>query len=89
MVVENDHRGENKMRLLLTTIVGLVVVFFASSCAFTPTFEPRTLEGARCKQQCAISMASCDGSSYTCDKASYQCIKSCIDIEGFSVESPN
>lgn len=51
-----------------------------TSC-FSPTFVPRTAEGARCKKECATSMASCQGSSYTCDKANNQCVESCIELE--------
>jgi len=65
----------------MKTALALIAAVFLSACAMAPSFEPTTLEGARCKQRCAENMQLCFGSSYTCDRSYAKCIEACIDTE--------
>jgi len=71
------------MNRLLLVIAGLSLW----GCVITPNFEPATLEGAKCKQQCAQAMQMCQGSSYTCDRSYAKCLEACMDIERVTVKS--
>lgn len=59
----------------------VATMLLLTSCVIAPSFEPTTLEGANCKQQCAKNMQLCNGSSYTCDRAYAKCIEACVDTE--------
>ena len=50
-------------------------------CAAAPMFVPKTVEGAKCKQECALQMSNCQGSAYTCDSANSQCVEACIEMD--------
>jgi hypothetical protein len=50
-------------------------------CAAGSDFTPRTAQGAQCKQQCALEMSRCAGSSYTCDRAASTCMAACQDLD--------
>lgn len=59
----------------------IIAAILFSGCVWTPTFTPKTAQGANCKHECAMANSNCGGSSYSCDKARSLCIRSCIDME--------
>ena len=48
------------------------------------TFEPETIEGAQCKQECSMNMQNCTAAEETCETAFGHCIDSCEDIDRLS-----
>lgn len=66
-------------------VIVLFSVFAAlPGCVMAPSFQPTTIEGAKCKKDCAQTMQLCAGSSYTCDRSYAKCIEACVDVENVS-----
>jgi hypothetical protein len=61
--------------------LALLLLLLLGGCASGSNFTPRTPQGAACKQQCALEMGRCAGSSYTCDRAASTCMAACQDAE--------
>lgn len=56
----------------------VIAALLLSGCA---SYEPKTVEGAQCKQRCASEMAICQGGAYTCDRAASACYQACQSME--------
>jgi hypothetical protein len=67
------------MKPKLKLIVITLVLSSLTSCA--PSFTPKTLEGAKCKKECAQGQQLCRSSPYNCDQGYSHCITSCIDLD--------
>ena len=65
------------MKFSMLALTSLLFV----GCAAAPMFVPKTIAGAKCKQECALQMSNCQGSSYTCDVANSQCVEACIEMD--------
>jgi hypothetical protein len=62
-------------------LIIILTPLLLGGCAAGTNFSPQTAQGAACKQQCAIKMNECAGSSYTCDRAAATCMAACQDID--------
>ena len=73
-----SSRGERGAIMTRLVILSLLLL---GGCAAGTNFTPRTTQGAVCKQQCALQMNRCFGSSYTCDRAASTCMAACQDLD--------
>jgi hypothetical protein len=62
-------------------LICLLGAAFGLTGCVAADFEPLTMEGAHCKQECVQNMQHCEGSSYTCDRSYTLCIDACVDVE--------
>ena len=71
---------EKHLRAAATRAYWIGAAFGLTGCV-AADFEPLTMEGAHCKQECVQNMQHCEGSSYTCDRSYTLCIDACVDVE--------
>jgi uncharacterized lipoprotein YajG len=62
------------MRVLLVAAMLLL-----AGCA--TNYEPKTVEGAQCKQRCASDMGQCVAAHLICTRAASTCYDSCREME--------
>ena len=79
--------GREALSLLRRAVI-LMSMLLITACG---TFEPETIEGAQCKQECSMNMQNCSmnmqnctASEETCETAFGHCIDSCEDIDRLS-----
>lgn len=72
--------GREALSLLRSTVI-LMSMLLITACG---TFEPETIEGAQCKQECSMNMQNCTANEETCETAFGHCIDSCEDIDRLS-----
>lgn len=61
--------------------LAVMLALALTGCASGSSYQPRTVEGAQCKQRCSTEMAMCQAMPYTCRDAASTCMSTCAEME--------
>lgn len=70
------------MKLWMIPLIAIL-----SACSSSPPYEFRTMEGARCKQQCSEASNRCRNNPFYCDAARGRCVGACKDVDRLSADA--